>query len=505
MSTVPSIPLILIRPKCRDQTITIFWNPPATDGGSPIQTYGVGLYDTGGGGIFFDSVIASIFSYTFTGLTNGQTYAARVLARNAIGDSEEAIYRFVQPGNKPSIPQNGTSTFVRNDTINITWDAPSSNGGADIGWYVGKAISNNPSDLLIKYSAYSTDRSLTFYSLNPASSYTFNLYAVNDPGYSIPLTIGPTQSDLLVSFTASTYSGSGAWTDDSPNGRDATIETGTAAKNTKGNGIVLDGSTGWRFDPIGSHNAWTVLTWFKRTGPSSSSGCLVTEVFTGGSINILLLSSDAGVSSTQLAGGFFDGSFEIGAPQTFPLNEWHSMVVTWDGSDIKTYIDGSLVDTTNYSDNTSSSSDNNYYRIGRRWDNADYVQGEVGELILRSRALSAPEVTNHVSATYETYALVDTATLDTLTTESTNFSSSWTIDYPHAVTVRYYSTNSSTVPAYPGGTLVGTAQSVSAGTTTNTLSPSVTPTAGTYYFVGVTSTATGSAEVRSSTALLMPF
>jgi len=208
MSTVPSVPLIHIRPKCRDQTITIFWNPPATDGGSPIQTYGVGLYDTGGGGIYFDGVNASTFSYTFTGLTNGQTYAARVLATNAIGNSDQAIYRFVQPGNKPSIPQNGTATSLI-DSITVTWDAPSSNGGADIGWYVGKAISNNPSDTIVRQSAYSTDRSLTFFSLNPESSYTLHVYAVNDPGYSIPLLMPAAAPAGSIQFTYITGQGDG--------------------------------------------------------------------------------------------------------------------------------------------------------------------------------------------------------------------------------------------------------------------------------------------------------
>ena len=502
--SVPDAPIISIRPKCGNQTIEIFWQAPAMDGGSPITLYGIAVYDSGGGGVFFHSVDSTIRRYTIINLTNGIKYVVKVRAINAIGSSAEAIYRTVEPGLRPSVPQNAAAESAGNTAALVTWDAPTGDGGADIGWYVVQSSSTNPADPVIKFSAHGYDRQRYVTGLSGVSEYTFKVYAVNDPGYSPAATTNPIDYDTLVSFTASTYSGSGPWADDSGNGRNATIETGTAAKNTAGNGIVLDGSTGWRFDPIGSHNAWTILTWFKRTGPSDAGASILTERFsTNTYINMAIISGAYGPSATQFAGGFFNGSsWNNGTPITFPLNEWHPMVVTWDGTNIRTYFDGSLNSTVNYV-GSSSLTQNQFYRIGARWDGSAYLNGELGELILHSRAVSGAEVTNYVAETYETYALVETATLSDLSGASTNLSSSWAIGYPHAVTVRYYSTNSSTVPP-SGGTLVGTAQSVSAGTTTNTLDPAVTPVAGTYYFVGVTSTATGSTEVRSATALLMP-
>ena len=106
---------------------------------------------------------------------------------------------------------------------------------------------------------------------------------------------------------------------------------------------------------------------------------------------------------TNFKGGFFNGGFQTGAYQLFPLNTWQQMTVTWDGTYVKTYINGALVDTADLSGQTSSSVSNNYYRIGCRWDFAEFVLGEIGELIVYPRALSGGEISSHYTATLPTY------------------------------------------------------------------------------------------------------
>ena len=107
------------------------------------------------------------------------------------------------------------------------------------------------------------------------------------------------------------------------------------------------------------------------------------------------LSGAYGPSDTQIAGGFFDGSdWRNGTPITLPLNEWHQIVTTWDGTNIKTYFDSILNSTVNYAGYVSSSS-GNYMRIGQRWDLSSFIQGEIGELLVYSRAITAEEVSNN--------------------------------------------------------------------------------------------------------------
>ena len=92
-----------------------------------------------------------------------------------------------------------------------------------------------------------------------------------------------------VYLQAITYSGSGTWYDSSPNGFNATIENGTAGKNLAQNGIVLNGSTNWIFNDIVAGNTWTLCVWYKNTGSYvGSNPCILTQIYSGGSINICL-------------------------------------------------------------------------------------------------------------------------------------------------------------------------------------------------------------------------
>jgi hypothetical protein len=88
--------------------------------------------------------------------------------------------------------------------------------------------------------------------------------------------------------------------------------------------------------------------------------------------------------------------------------------------------------------------------------------------------------------------------MDQLTTDSTDLSCYWSAAPSTAVTVRYYSTNSTVIPGTRN--LVGTLQSVAATLSTNSLNPAITPNPSTYYYVGVTPTL--GPEVLSGTAVL---
>jgi hypothetical protein len=341
-----------------------------------------------------------------TGLTNGTKYSFYLIATNAIGSSAAAYFRTVEPGFRASAPQDGAATADGNNPgAIVTWTAPTNDGGADIGWYVIKSASSNPADPLIKVCTEPWKTEAYVGGLTPGSTYTFKVYAVNDPGYGAPAVTNSVvvSETLLVSLTANTWSGTGPWLDASPNNYDATLETGIAAINGAGNGIILNGSTNWTFPNIGSQANWTISVWFKRTGPSGQGACIVTEIFGGETLNISILTADGGVGAEEFAGGFYTGSFQIGAPIAFPLNEWHNMVTTWDGTNIITYYDSVVNSTINKAGQTSSSTSLNAYRIGRRWDDADYVTGEIGEVLIHSVALSPAAVAAHYAATSPTY------------------------------------------------------------------------------------------------------
>jgi hypothetical protein len=221
---------------------------------------------------------------------------------------------------------------------------------------------------------------------------------VNNPGYSPPVsaTFTPSiviQSGLLTWFDATTYSGSGTWYDSTSNHFDAAVENGTPSLNGAGNGVVFDGSTNFIFPNIGNQSQWTMSAWIKNIATVGAGACVITELYTGGNINMALYTNGEGVPFGQFAGGFWAPGWQMGTPITLPLNEWHSIVVTWDGANINTYYDGALQGTVARA--FTSQSGGQQYRMGRRWDNNDYINSELGEILIYNRALTGSEVSQN--------------------------------------------------------------------------------------------------------------
>jgi hypothetical protein len=118
----------------------------------------------------------------------------------------------------------------------------------------------------------------------------------------------------------------------------------------------------------------------------------------------------AGTSGTQVAGGFYTNAngWLVGAKITLNLNEWHNITVTWNNStkDMKTYYDGTLSNTTNIAGVTPVSSGSSYYSIGQTWDGGPQcVRGEIGQILIYNRAISATEVAQNYAATSNTFSV----------------------------------------------------------------------------------------------------
>lgn len=143
---------------------TINWSPPGNNGGSAIIDY----YISYSGG----NQSTSGTSITINGLPNGSPYSFTVFARNQIGNSSGVTSNTVTPltpVSPPGPPQNVNATGG-DGTANITWSAPSSNGGAAIDYYTvnGSNVGNVNS-----YNATG---------LSNGTSYTFSIAAHNSAG-----------------------------------------------------------------------------------------------------------------------------------------------------------------------------------------------------------------------------------------------------------------------------------------------------------------------------------
>jgi hypothetical protein len=229
--------------------------------------------------------------------------------------------------------------------------------------------------------------------LSPASNYAG---AVNPQG-------------LIVRFDATTYSGSGAWSNTAALGTNfnATVENGTPSKNTAGNGVVFNGATNFTFSNPVLGNAWTAVAWVKRTGSNQASAAYLTQTGAGGGIlNLSMFTNDsgAGVGTNQVTAGFYTGAtWKTTTPYTLNQDVWYNLAYTWDGTTLVSYVNG--VSTASLVAGIASSNNGNAYRIGRRWDTASYIVSEIGQMLIYNRGLSPTEVLQNYAATSNTFSV----------------------------------------------------------------------------------------------------
>ena len=130
-ATVPSAP-ILTSATPGDAEVALAWTAPA-DGGAAITGYRV-FRGTSPGEVSLLTDLGDVLTYIDTDCTNGVTYYYRVSAVNAIGEGQRSNERDAEPIGLPSAPQNLQAT-PGDAYVNLTWEAPSSDGGSDIVTY----------------------------------------------------------------------------------------------------------------------------------------------------------------------------------------------------------------------------------------------------------------------------------------------------------------------------------------------------------------------------------
>jgi len=125
-ATVPSAPRWLHGVR-GSATATLLWNPPATNGGSAITSYVVS--DLHG-----HTCTTSTKTCTVSGLTNGLSYVFYVVAINSRGTSAPSNSNLVTPATTPGAPSI-TSVVAGNRSVVVTFTAPTTTGGAALGYY----------------------------------------------------------------------------------------------------------------------------------------------------------------------------------------------------------------------------------------------------------------------------------------------------------------------------------------------------------------------------------
>lgn len=109
----------------------------------------------------------------------------------------------------------------------------------------------------------------------------------------------------------------------------------------------------------------------------------------GQGLNIFLM--DGGALGLHQGGSYGGGNKTINSNVTSLLTtgNWHMLTVTYDGTNIRGYINGNLVGTVSSGYNSSTAES----RIGLRGDGSDYYRGEMDEFAIWNRAINTSEIT----------------------------------------------------------------------------------------------------------------
>ncbi|NDH65109.1 MAG: hypothetical protein EBY26_01750, partial [Microbacteriaceae bacterium] len=112
--------------------IDIMWDTPLSDGNSAITDYVI-QYKVGSSYVPFVDGVSISTDGLITGLVNGTEYLIRVAAKNSIGQGPFGTPVSATPATVPGQPTNlAVSIQFAGTTGFVSWDAPLSNGGAQI-------------------------------------------------------------------------------------------------------------------------------------------------------------------------------------------------------------------------------------------------------------------------------------------------------------------------------------------------------------------------------------
>lgn len=156
-------------------------------------------------------------------------------------------------------------------------------------------------------------------------------------------------------------------------------------------------------------NSVTVEAWFKTPSTTIPGGvALFGQAYPTSTKNIDFHLGSAASTNTDYRFGMFNGSnWQSNSSGYTPIaNTWTHLVGTYDGADIKLYVNGALLvstpNTTSISAVTGTQSLAGYF-IGRRFDGTSYFNGSIASLRVYGLPLSLNQIQQNFNATKDRF------------------------------------------------------------------------------------------------------
>lgn len=161
-----------------DEKVTLNWSPPVFDGHSNITGYIISRGLAPGAEQFL-VLLGTVLTYLDTGVSNGQTYYYQVSAVNEVSEGPRSNEANATPAGLPSPPENLQATADLS-SINLTWEAPISDGGSPItNYWVHRWFSSGGE---IPFVLLGNVLNYTDVSVVPGDTYYYQVSALNAIG-----------------------------------------------------------------------------------------------------------------------------------------------------------------------------------------------------------------------------------------------------------------------------------------------------------------------------------
>ena len=167
--------------------IDLSWSAPSDDGGAVITGYKIEV--STGGSSWSDLVadtVSTATSYSHTGLTAGSTRYYRVSAINSAGtgsaSNTDSATTEAAPAAKPGAPTGLSATADGQTEIDLSWSAPSDDGGAVITGYKIEVSTGGSSWSDLVADTVSTATSYSHTGLTAGSTRYYRVSAINSAG-----------------------------------------------------------------------------------------------------------------------------------------------------------------------------------------------------------------------------------------------------------------------------------------------------------------------------------
>ena len=206
-----------------DSQVALVWEAPSSNGSAPVTNYRIHRGTVPGGESLL-ATVGNVLTYSDNAVANGLTYYYEVSAVSSAGESPKSNETSATPRGVPSAPL-GLSGVAGNAEVNLSWQAPASDGGSAITNYtVYRGTSSGGEALLTRLGTV-----LTYVdpSLANGQTYYYEVTATNGLGE------GPRSGEAVATpadvpsepraLTATGVSGqvSLSWTDPASNGGSA--------------------------------------------------------------------------------------------------------------------------------------------------------------------------------------------------------------------------------------------------------------------------------------------